>query len=231
MGTIPFLLASQIGESDCEALSGGALVQPANALSSLSYVAAGLTVLVVALRHRRWVPASVAYAVALISTGLGSVAFHGPQPTGAGPMHDVPIVWTLAVIAVVDVRALLSDPPPLVPMLLTTIAILTPLSIVSLPAGAGIAGLAAIASEFRIYRRRVRPSSIRFQRQMLAAIIGAFTLSAAAWTLGRTGGPLCDPQGILQLHALWHGGSAIGFALWWWLASEPAAAGPAEVRT
>ena len=34
--------------------------------------------------------------------------------------------------------------------------------------------------------------------------IVALGLGGAAWVLGRTGGPLCEPDSLLQLHAAWH---------------------------
>lgn len=82
----------RMGCSDCERIRDGWLAQPVNALTSLAFVgAAGVTLV------RTWRPGVdrrgeiLAYSAGLTLVGLGSVAFHGPQPTGARVMHDVPI--------------------------------------------------------------------------------------------------------------------------------------------
>lgn len=82
----------RIGCSDCERIRDGWLAQPVNALTSLAFVGAAGVVLA-----RTWQPAPdrrgevLAYASLLALVGVGSVAFHGPQPPGARAMHDIPI--------------------------------------------------------------------------------------------------------------------------------------------
>ena len=84
--------SSRMGCSDCERIRDGWLAQPVNALTSLAFVGAAGVVLA-----RTWRPARdrrgevAAYSAILALVGLGSVAFHGPQPPGARAMHDVPI--------------------------------------------------------------------------------------------------------------------------------------------
>lgn len=85
------------GHGDCERIVGGALAQPVLAVTSLAYVAAGATVLSWALRTRT--PLAGAAGVALVGVGAGSFAFHGPQPSWAGPAHDAPIFALAAVFA------------------------------------------------------------------------------------------------------------------------------------
>ena len=48
------------------------------------------------------------------------------------------------------------------------------------------------------------------------ALIGA---TAILGRLGSTGGPLCDPGALLQMHGVWHIGAAIGVA-WWAIGTE-----------
>jgi hypothetical protein len=81
-----------MGCSDCERIRDGWLAQPVNALSSLAFVGAAGVVLARTwglARDRRGEVAGYGAMLALV--GLGSVAFHGPQPPGARAMHDVPI--------------------------------------------------------------------------------------------------------------------------------------------
>lgn len=94
--------AAGLGHTDCERIVNGALAQPVLALSSLAYVAAGVVVACWAMRWRS--PLAGAAAVALVAVGVGSVAYHGPQPWWAGPAHDVPILALVLVCAAVLVR-------------------------------------------------------------------------------------------------------------------------------
>lgn len=88
----PAATPDRMGCSDCERIRDGWLAQPVNALTSLAFVGAAGVVLA-----RTWRPAQdrrgevAAYSAILALVGLGSVAFHGPQPPGARAMHDVPI--------------------------------------------------------------------------------------------------------------------------------------------
>jgi hypothetical protein len=78
--------------ADCELLHAGLLDEPANAVSSLAYVAAGLWV----ARHHR------GRGAALIATGAGSFAYHGFGGTVAHVLHD----GSIAVVAVLVALAL-----------------------------------------------------------------------------------------------------------------------------
>lgn len=82
----------RIGASDCERLRPGLVAQPVNTITSLGYVVAGAVVMA---RHHRGDPGRRRqvrlYSSMLALVGVGSVAFHGPQPPGARAMHDLPI--------------------------------------------------------------------------------------------------------------------------------------------
>ena len=67
----------------------GLLAQPVNALSSLAFLPAGVLTVVAAVRATGRLRLHLAvYAAALIGVGLGSFAYHGPQPAWAGWAHD-----------------------------------------------------------------------------------------------------------------------------------------------
>jgi hypothetical protein len=70
------------------------LGQPANTLSSLAYVVAGVYVL------RRGGPRAPALALALAAVGVGSFLYHGPMPPGAELVHDGSIVALAAVVPI-----------------------------------------------------------------------------------------------------------------------------------
>ncbi|HEV2760754.1 MAG TPA: hypothetical protein VGV86_14435, partial [Acidimicrobiales bacterium] len=97
------IVVAALAASDCERLSGGWWAQPANATSSVAYAVVGVWLL-----HRAVTsPASRAFFAAtgfgLVAVGLGSVAYHGPQPAWAGAAHDGSIVALLAVLVVRNV--------------------------------------------------------------------------------------------------------------------------------
>lgn len=89
-----------LGHSDCERIVDAALAQPVLAVTSLAYLAAGAATLWWALRVRA--PVAMVAGVVLLTIGIGSFAYHGPQPSWAGPAHD----WPIVVVAVVYVAAL-----------------------------------------------------------------------------------------------------------------------------
>lgn len=86
----------RLGASDCERLRDGPIAQPVNTLTSAAYVvAAG------AVAGRGWPSGgrsrveALGYCSLLALVGLGSIAYHGPQPPGAKALHDLPIVALL----------------------------------------------------------------------------------------------------------------------------------------
>ena len=96
-----------MGGADCELVGEGWLAQPVNAWSSLAYVvAAGF------VASRRRDALALLGAAALVLVGVGSVAYHGPQPGWAEGVHDASIVGLLAAV-VLAVAGRRRRPPPL----------------------------------------------------------------------------------------------------------------------
>ena len=94
-------MVAALGGADCERLRSGWLAQPANAVSSLTYVAVGAGLLwrsrTSGLRRR----GLAAAGVAMVAVGLGSFAYHGPQPGWAHLAHNASIMG-LAFVMVGD---------------------------------------------------------------------------------------------------------------------------------
>jgi hypothetical protein len=230
------LVLGRIGETDCEELGGGFLVQPINALTSFAYVVVGLAIAVVASRRASRPVDSYVYAACVAAVGLGSVAFHGPQPDGSRVMHDLPILITVILIALWDLRVLVPSFRAVLPTFAVAAVLATLLSIASVDAGAVATGLmlACVAvEELLIFRRGLRSGGDASHRYAAWTIIGVAVVAGASWLLGRTDSPLCDPEGVVQFHGLWHLLSSVMFGLWWWLAMTkraPAQAGSAEPR-
>ena len=213
------LVLGRIGESDCEELGDGVLVQPINALSSFAYVAVGIAI-VAARRIDRPLPSYV-YAASVAAIGLGSVAFHGPQPAGSRPMHDLPILITAVFILCHDLGLLVPRFPPALRVFAGGAATAATLTLVSVDAGVAATGLVLVAvgvAEIMIHRRGLRTRADGDGSTITWFIVAVALLAGASWLLGRTDGPACDPDGLLQFHGVWHVVSALVFGLWWWLA-------------
>ena len=89
--------------SDCEAVSSGFLAQPANAVSSLALVAASAWLLA---RSPGWMARGMAGA--LFVAGVGSFAYHGPQPSWSAAVHDAGVVLVVVATAAVSLTALMA---------------------------------------------------------------------------------------------------------------------------
>ncbi|AYY13264.1 hypothetical protein EF847_11710 [Actinobacteria bacterium YIM 96077] len=192
-------------ESDCEAFGDGFLGQAANTTTSLAFVAAGVAILLASRASHR---SRTIYAVLAIGTGAGSVVFHGPAPSWAEPVHDLPLIALFAFVAadaVSDLRGRPLSPawwvlPPLV-----IVALAETTRIDSAPLEAVVAAAALVAS---VLRMRARPE----HRQTILLAMLILGAGALIGTLSRTGGPWCEPDSLLQGHAIWHVLAAV--AVW-----------------
>lgn len=222
---------AQLGGSDCEELGDGFLAQPVNAITSLAYVVAGLVVLGVAWRRGRVTVDAWVYAALLAAIGLGSVLFHGPQPAGSRVLHDLPITLTVFYMVAADVQLLRNGRPTRWSLFLPAAAVATLVTVIEVEAGmllTGVGVLALVVCEVTIFRRDLRGlAGLRTRAAVLVISISA--VAGVSFLFGRTGSPVCDPDGVVQLHAVWHVVSASVFALWWVIASyEPEDVRPVE---
>jgi hypothetical protein len=156
-----------LGLSDCERIRPGLLKQPVNAATSLAYLAAAAGITVPAWRssgvHRTalgW------YAASLAAAGIGSVAYHGPQPWWAGTVHDTSLAASLAGAVLVAGTAR----PATLPLLRRQLRTVLPL--------VGLSGLAYGAG--RSGSRWCDPDS-RLQLHGLWHALSAASALALAW--------------------------------------------------
>jgi hypothetical protein len=181
---------------DCETVATTVLGQPVNSLTTIAFLLAGA--LIIRRSNHLWV------GIASIATGVGSFLFHGPMPPYADWVHDVTLAWLLLVVAgtgrswerwaklwgLLVIAALLAVP-----------GTAEPLSI----------ALAASAIALLVLEDRSFATLGPLTLLVLVALIGR---------LGATGGPLCDPDSVLQPHGLWHVGSAAAVT-WWAIKRSP----------
>lgn len=202
-----------LGESDCEAIGDSFFAQPVNATTSFAYVAAGLGLVVKAFSADTTErTGELIYASTLIAIGLGSVAFHGPQPPGSQFFHDVPIAAALLYISLGNLRHL----GRLRHVGLSFLGLAIPVAAIHGLApslgqiiAAALAG-AAIVTEILVFRS----DGNRKARRLEAAAAGFLVLAGLGYSFGRTGSAMCDPNSLWQAHGLWHVLSAAAFMVW-----------------
>ena len=196
-----------MGSADCERLRDGWLAQPFNALTSLAFAVEGATM----LRHARQSPHAqrIGLAAATVTTGVGSFAFHGPQPRGAHQLHDGSMTWLL--LQVLQLHYARPEEPRTRSTYLMTCAAgvgaLCATKAGRTNAAVGGAAAAIAAKELGALcrgRRKVHARGGHYARALAALSAGV-----AALALGRTGSPLCDPDRFVQVHGLWHVAAAI----------------------
>ena len=142
-----------MGGADCEVIGSGWLAQPVNAWSSFAYVVAAGFV----LTGRRDAVA-VGGVCAVLLVGVGSVAYHGPQPGWAELVHDASIVVLLVVVLLAVVRGRRVAPVAVVALVVggglyllgrTDGPLCSPSSLVQLHAGWHVATAVAAAAVLR----------------------------------------------------------------------------------
>ena len=215
-----------MGGSDCEHIGQGLLAQPANALSSLAYVLAGVLLLRRALAGRpgaRMTP--VVYALAVIGVGIGSAAFHGPMPAWGRFVHDLSIAAVLAFVIGYDVAlARGASANAGLAMFVGITGACAVVLAVSPDAGNTLdAVLVAGAVVAEIGASPSTAGRATADRRLWIVIVGVIAIGALLNALGRTDAPLCEPDSPVQLHAVWHVLTA--FVLWLY---GTAALGPRE---
>lgn len=216
LGVTGTIVVAALAGSDCERLSGGWWAQPANATSSAAYAVVGVWLL-----HRAVTsPASRALFAAagfgLVAVGLGSVAYHGPQPAWARAAHDGSIVALLAVLVVRNVWLLARH------RLRFAAAYSAPcLAVVP---GLGLAGEDRLLLVTLVVAGVVGVSLIHclwladwperaMTRRMWSSAAAVMGVAVVAYAAGRTSSSFCWPDSLWQPHALWHIASAVAIGL------------------
>jgi hypothetical protein len=201
---------------DCERLRAGWLAQPANAVSSLAYVAAGAWVW---KQQHRGAPGRRAghlhEVLAVAANSLGGLGFHGRGDRLSHWAHDVALLDTLAALALADAALLERGPPGRRVGLAAALTGVAGLTVAVRPhATNAVSGLLATAigvAELLLARRGL----LEGRRRRARAVAGAALAIGGVVNLGsRTGGRWCRPETLLQGHAVWHLLTAVALAAW-----------------
>ena len=183
-----------------EQYRAGFLGQPASAVSSLAFVAAGAGLL--AAHSRRGSPGidrHTAFGLLVAGIGVGSFVQHGPHPDWQAYAHDPPLAATLLFLATDAVSDLSGRELSQRWWLLPSLAMFPVVAAGPTASTAVQAGLAFAAVGLNLLRIRRRP-------ELRATVIAALAVVAAGATLGRLldQSTLHHPAGLVQGHALWH---------------------------
>jgi hypothetical protein len=207
-----------LGAGDCERLHDGLVAQPVNTASALAYVvAAAWVVRQGAQREAAPRREALAFGLAVAAAGVGSVDFHGPGSPAAGWLHDAGLCAAVSFVAVHDLARLAGARRLVVPAWAATAGaggLLLALAPRAGGAVAGALGLLVAVGEVAVARRGPRAGWPPRRPGAYRAGVAALAVGAACWWLGRTGGPLCDPDSPLQGHAAWHLLTAFALAAW-----------------
>ena len=165
----------------------------------------------------------IVFGFAMAATGIGSFVFHGFDSAVAQFLHDITFlvtIWLLAVINVSEVRGwsrrvgwgvvgmgivLFSVFLIIVPQATNILTFLVTLALV----------LADVT---------LRRSGASRSWWYWAALV-SIVIAVLAFILGRSAGPLCDPDSLIQGHALWHLLSASAITAYFVATSEARIAG------
>jgi hypothetical protein len=211
MSSIPFplLAAIVVDTSDCELVRSGFPTQPVATWSSLAYVVAGLWVVLVAGRAGTDQVAARAAGALVVLAGLGSVVYHGLGGELSRWVHDAGFLWALAFMAACEGIA---RPSALFRQAIVfggaVIGAAAAVPMLTNPMLAVVGGAVAWAESVRW------PARPRSERRALVGVAGLLLAAGAAYLLGRTGSPICEPGSAVQLHAVWHLLTAAALALW-----------------
>lgn len=192
-----------LGESDCETVDSGSLVQPINAITSLAFSVVGLALAGwagAAQGRERWI--RWAFVAAMVSTGIGSFLYHGPQPAGSGFVHDITFLTALLILVTADAAAARrwSD-HMVIAVLIASVLVVSALLLLSPDITNVITGVLVVllvVSDILLFGRGGRGTP------WYLAAVGFLVLALVANAFGRTGSPLCDPMSPFQLHGAWH---------------------------
>lgn len=199
---------------------GGFLGQPANSLTSVSFLLAGAAVLAQGRSRSAGAGQRWAYPLLVGAVGVGSLMQHGPHPPWQAYAHDLPLASLLAFVAA-DCAADLTGRRRVAWWWLPVPVVMVPV-VAAGPLASSVAqgALAAAAIGLGLARVRRRPA---LRRTVLTAL-GLLGAGALAGTLGeRTA--LCHPDTLLQGHAAWH---LLAAGALWWLAPAIGSAGNPE---
>lgn len=215
------------GDGFCEAARSGWLKQPANALSNLGFVLAGLRIAWLArlpdgrLPIGRSPDGSAApggqrradlvtpYAVVVVLLGPGSMAMHATQ-TAVGGHLDLTSMFLISSFAASSALTRTLE-RGLAFFAVVFAALLAGAELVEAVPGSvpvlmswGNVAFAALLLVALVLERRLHLVSGLGDVRWIGRSVAALGVAFVVWNLSKDDAPLCDPHSLLQGHAVWH---------------------------
>lgn len=190
---------------DCERIRPGFIAQPANALSSLAYVVAGVGLCLRARRREDAAPTSMVFGVLVAANSVGSVGFHGPGGRVGHWLHDTALLGTMATMVVENVVSMGERGTRAAVPAATVATGVAAAALVAAPAStnalsAAVGAAATTTQALAAARTDLAPAT----RARLARSALLLATGSVVNRLTRTGARCCRPDSRLQGHALWH---------------------------
>ena len=208
-----------LGDCYCEAIGPGIAAQPANAWSNAGFVLVGLLILADAGRRfgagrmARDVRTAWLYGSVAVFLGVGSFAFHGSMRAWGGYIDVLSMHAFIAFVLAYDLGRIhrwswgrfVSWFVVLLTAFAAAIGIVPPEHGKTL---FGVFVLIVLLVEAAVSYPRMRPwAPIRLDPRRIPWFwtgLGLFIVATIIWNLSRTGGVWCEPESLVQGHAVWH---------------------------
>ena len=208
------------GREFCEQAVTGLLRQPANTVSNLGFVIAGVLIAQHAVSGRGGggIPRgpATAYALLVVALGPASAAMHATQSAVGGDLDLTSMFFVSSLALAYAVSRLLRRHDAyavarvfLVALLAQEVAYFRGGRLPWIEHSGNLAFavtiLATVAIEVMIERRpRLPGDPAPLARGWLATAVGCLLVALGVWSLSKTGGVWCEPTSLVQGHAAWH---------------------------
>ena len=184
------------GTCDCEAIGRDGLRQPVNAVSSLGLLFIGALVLAGAAGTNMRLLGAV-----VLTSGVASFLSHAAVRDWSHTLDSLGVKAVLLFLIIYP----LTRPRPIWPAYTLAVLLIWAGELVW-PATSQPLLIVLVAAAVILNLPEAR------QRTSMQAAMLVMLAAAVAWGLGRSASPLCDPDSLLQPHALWHLLVAAGLA-------------------
>jgi hypothetical protein len=223
-----------VNDCYCEAFTGGIVEQPVNTLSNFGFVVVGLWILWTASQDRTAGSGSrmtteqvypLLYGAVGVFLGVGSMYFHASMTEWGGWIDLVSMHLFITYLLLYDVIVLRERSTGWFLRAFTVAngALAVLLWVMDNGYGKFVFGTLIVATLALEYRLAAQDSPVARDRRWLWSGLGVYVFGQLIWVLSRDGAPLCDPDSLLQGHALWHLTSAATVLLLYrYLCSEQA---------
>jgi hypothetical protein len=216
----------------CEAFTGGIIEQPVNTLSNIGFVLVGLWILWTASQDRaqggpsrmtREPVYGLLYGAVGVFIGIGSMYFHASMTEWGGWIDLVSMHLFITYLLLYDVVVLQNRSTAwfLRSFAVANVALGMVLWVMDNGYGKFLFGALIVVTMVAEYRLGRRDAPVARDRRWFWAGLAVYGFGQVIWLLSRDGAPLCDPDSLLQGHALWHlTGAATVLLLYRYLRSE-----------